>query len=234
MRFRLLRRRLTISAPRMAVRSALPWPLRWLLGALVLGFSAALALWAFEFGKDIAGLERGVREQLQSLREAHQRLSDEAAELRVRAHAADSLLVAERSAQEQLAGQIRLLEEENRRLRGDLGFFEQLIPASEGAAIAVRGLRAKRAEPGRLEWQLLVMQAQRQPGEFRGQLAITLAGTLAGKPWTLEAPPQDISLRQHLRTEGWLDVPPQAVLKTLSVRLLQGGAVKAAHSHKLG
>jgi hypothetical protein len=31
----------------MAVRSALPWPFRWLLGALVLGFSGALALWAF-------------------------------------------------------------------------------------------------------------------------------------------------------------------------------------------
>ena len=28
----------------MAVRSTLPWPLRWLLGALVLGFSGALAL----------------------------------------------------------------------------------------------------------------------------------------------------------------------------------------------
>ena len=40
MRFRLLRRRLTISAPRVAVRNALPWPLRWLLAALLLGFSA--------------------------------------------------------------------------------------------------------------------------------------------------------------------------------------------------
>ena len=65
MRFRLLRRRLTISAPRVAIRSALPWPFRWLALAVVLGFCAAVALWAFEFGKDIAGLERGVHEQLQ-------------------------------------------------------------------------------------------------------------------------------------------------------------------------
>ena len=55
MRFRLLRRRLTISAPRMAVRSALPWPFRWALLAIVLGFCSAIGLWAFEFGKDIAG-----------------------------------------------------------------------------------------------------------------------------------------------------------------------------------
>ncbi|NBX21663.1 MAG: hypothetical protein EBR58_09930, partial [Betaproteobacteria bacterium] len=68
MRFRLLRRRLTISAPRMAVRSALPWPFRWALLAIVLGFCAAIGLWAFEFGKDIAGLEKGSKDELMQLR----------------------------------------------------------------------------------------------------------------------------------------------------------------------
>jgi hypothetical protein len=58
MRWKLLRRRLSVSAPRMIVRSHLPWPLRWAVVALTLGFSAALALWAFEFGKEIAGLDR--------------------------------------------------------------------------------------------------------------------------------------------------------------------------------
>ena len=68
MRFRLLRRRLTISAPRMAVRSALPWPFRWAVLAIVLGFCGAIGLWAFEFGKDIAGLERGSKDELLQLR----------------------------------------------------------------------------------------------------------------------------------------------------------------------
>ncbi len=70
MRFKLLRRRLTISAPRMAVRSALPWPFRWAVLAIVLGFCAAIGLWAFEFGKDIAGLEQFSKEdaRLQFLR----------------------------------------------------------------------------------------------------------------------------------------------------------------------
>ena len=68
MRFRLLRRRLTISAPRMAVRSALPWPFRWVAAAVVLGFCGAIGLWAFEFGKDIAGLDSGASEELLQLR----------------------------------------------------------------------------------------------------------------------------------------------------------------------
>jgi hypothetical protein len=46
MRWNLLRRRLSVSAPRMTVRSHLPWPLRWALAAVVLGFCGALALWA--------------------------------------------------------------------------------------------------------------------------------------------------------------------------------------------
>ena len=45
MRFKLLRRRLTISAPRMKVRSAMPWPLQWAAAAIVLGFCGAISLW---------------------------------------------------------------------------------------------------------------------------------------------------------------------------------------------
>jgi hypothetical protein len=64
MRWKLLRRRLSVSAPRMIVRSHLPWPLRWAVVALMFGFSAALALWAFEFGKEIAGWTAARRKSL--------------------------------------------------------------------------------------------------------------------------------------------------------------------------
>lgn len=233
MRFRLLRRRLTISAPRMAVRSTLPWPLRWLLGAVVLGFSGALALWAFEFGKEIAGLEQDTRGQLQRLRVEHQAVLAEMAELKSVANTADSLLLAERSAQEQLKQQLRSLEDENRRLGADLAFFEQLIPSTGSAAIHVRGLRVQRASDERLDWQLLVMQPERQPSEFNGHLLITLTGTLDGRPWRMDVPPQAFGLRQHLRLEGQLDLPPAAVLKSATVRLMQGGAEKASYTQKL-
>ena len=62
MRLRRLRRRFALTGPRLAVRRAMPWPLRWLAAALVLGLSAAVALWAFEFGKSLAGLDAGARQ----------------------------------------------------------------------------------------------------------------------------------------------------------------------------
>ena len=54
------------SAPRMMiVRSHLPWPLRWAGGgAGVRVFSAALAMWAFETGKGLAGLDSAAKEEL--------------------------------------------------------------------------------------------------------------------------------------------------------------------------
>ena len=102
MRLRLLRRRLTVSAPRMAVRSALPWPVRWLVGAVVLGFSGAMALWAFEFGKEIAGLDRNAKQELEQLRSEVQTLRTDLGRAQSVSNTSESLLTAEKAAQEQL------------------------------------------------------------------------------------------------------------------------------------
>jgi len=99
MRLRLWRRRLTISAPRMAIRSTVPWPLRWLLGAMVLGFSGAVALWAFEFGREIAGLDRESVQELSHLRQEVVRLTAELEKAQSVANTAETVLTAERSAQ---------------------------------------------------------------------------------------------------------------------------------------
>ena len=141
MRWKLLRRRLSVSAPRMIVRSHLPWPLRWAALALVFGFSAALALWAFEFGKEIAGLDRDAREELARLRVEVAQLRQDGERARSVANTAESLVKAERAAQERLAQQVRQLEAERQALQADLGFFERLLPASGNEALAVRGLQ---------------------------------------------------------------------------------------------
>ena len=142
MRWKLFRRRMSISAPRMIVRSHLPWPLRWIVLALAFGFSAAIALWAFEFGKEIAGLERDAKEELTQLRTEVQRLRDEREKAVSIANTADSLLKTERVTQERLHQQLRQAEAEVMALKADLGFFERLLPAA-GDGLAARGLQAE-------------------------------------------------------------------------------------------
>lgn len=215
----------------MSVRSALPWPLRWLGAAVMLGLCGALALWAFEFGKDIAGLDRNAREELERLRAEVVTLRADLAALSSEDHTAQSRLTTERSLQEQLRMQIRQLEADNQALRNDLGFFERLIPAG-GDALAIRGLQAERLSATQWRWQVLMIQAARNAPDFKGALEISFTGTLAGKPWSAKhAPaPQPVLVKGYLRQEGVVDLPAQAVVKTVTAKLLQGNAVRSVQT----
>ena len=232
MRFRLLRRRLTVSAPHMAVRSALPWPFRWAVLALVFGFCAAIALWAFEFGKVIAGVDGHAAGEVRSLRTELGQAIEARDQAQAVANTSQTLLTAARAAQEQLAAQNRQLELDILGLRDDLGFFEKLIPKTGVEGIAVRGLQAEVGEDRRLKWRILLIQPQKSVAEFRGSLEIKVIGILNGKAWQrpIDEPPLAIRFTQFGRFQGFLDLPPQAVVKTVSVRILEGSNVKAAES----
>lgn len=237
MRLKLLRRRLSVSAPRMIVRSHLPWPLRWIAAALMLGFSAALALWAFEFGKEIAGLDRDAKIELSRLRAEVERLADEREQAVSIANTAQSLLTAERAALERLAQQLRQLESENLSLKADLGFFERLLPTGAEGGLSIRGLQVQMQDNGQLRFQLLVMQAGPKGGaEVRGAYQFTLQGTLHGRPWSHAVPggSQPFQLKQYARIEGSLEVPEHAVVKTVQVKLIDAhGVVRATQSASL-
>lgn len=234
MRFRLLRRRLTISAPRMAVRSAMPWPLRWAMVATVLGFCAAIGVWAFEFGKSIAGLEPQAQREVVALRQELSQLREELDKAQSFVNTSGSLLTAEKSTQEMLANQIKRLETDNRALRDDLGFFEKLIPANAAEGITIRALQAEMLGGSQVKWQVLMMQPAKNAPEFNGKLEIMFGGTQAGKPWSIGLPggSQAVMMRQYQRAEGVLDLPPQVVIKSVSARVLEGGAVRAVQTIK--
>jgi hypothetical protein len=242
MRFRLLRRRLTISAPRMSVRSALPWPFRWAIFAIVLGFCAAIGLWAFEFGKDIAGLDGNANDELTKTRAELVALRTELADAKQArdkaqsvADTAQTMVTTERSAQEGLQAQNKHLDADNRRLKDDLGFFEKLIPSIGVEGVAVRGLQAEMLNEHQVKWQVVVMQSQKNAPEFSGRLEVSFTGTLNGKPWTATMPggAQNLKFRQYGRTEGVFDMPPEATVKTVSVKVLDGTAVKASQSTRI-
>ena len=219
----------------MIVRSHLPWPLRWAVLAVMLGFSAALALWAFEFGKDIAGLDRGAREELQRLRAEVATLRGDSERARSVANTAESLVKAERAAQERLAQQVRLLEAEKTALQADLGFFEKLMPLSAEEGLQLRGLQADARTPGQLRYQLLVMQSGRNVAEFAGRYEVLLAGQLDGRPWTGAGPGvQPLQFRQYARLEGTIEVPAEVVLKTVQARVIDNrGTLRATQTLKL-
>jgi hypothetical protein len=211
--------------------------------ALVFGFCAAIGLWAFEFGKDIAGIDADSAEQVVKLRSELSTLQQRLASLQEERDKAVAIsdtsvtqLTTERVAQERLAAVNKTLESENQSLRADLGFFEKLIPAVAGSGLAIRGLQAEVLANGRqVKWQVLVIQPIKDAPEFNGRLELVFTGLHAGKPWTasLAEGPQTLKLRQYARNEGVLDLPPQTQLKGLSARVLDGAVTKASASIKL-
>lgn len=219
----------------MAVRSAMPWPLRWFGVAIVLGFCAAIALWAFELGKDLAGVEGGAKEELVRLRTEAAKLREERDKAQSIANTGASLLTAEKAAMEKLAVQLKTLEAENRALRDDLGFFEKLIPAGGNEGVAIRGLQAEVVGGTQLKWQVLVLQPVKNAPEFRGKLELNISGTLDGKPWMMALPggAMPLQFRQYRRIEGLVDLPQQAVVKNVSAKVAEGAATRAVQAISL-
>ena len=216
----------------MAIRSSLPWPIKWVLAAVVLGFCAAIALWAFEFGKDLAGIDQGEKEQLAALKIESEKLRSERDKAQSIANVSGSLIATEKATQEKLVQTVKKLEAENQSLRDDLGFFERLIPSTTSEALAIRGLQAEVLPSGQLKWQVLVLQSAKNPSEFKGKLDVTLSGFLSGKPWmmSLAGGAQPIDVKQYRRLDGLVDLPAQVQVKSVVVKVMDNNASKAVRA----
>lgn len=151
------------------------------------------------------------------------------------ANTAETVMTTEKMAQEKLVAINQQLAADNQRLRDDLGFFEQLIPASGGAGLEIRQLQAEILKTGELKWQVLVIQAGKNLPDFRGQLTLTFTGLRYGKPWSADVPegPLPLTLRQYGRSQGVYQAPADVVLKGVSAKVLDRRVVRAAHTVKL-
>ena len=219
----------------MSVRSSMPWPIRWMVGAVVLGFSAAIGLWAFEFGKGIAGLDSNAADELKLLRAEVTQLKQEREKALTVANTSGSLLTSEKAAKEKMAMQLQQLESVNLQLRDDLGFFEKLLPSGGTDGVAIRGLQAELLSASQLRWQVLVIQPVKNAPDFNGKLDVTINGLVGGKPWTTTLPSgaQLLQFKQYRRMEGVLDLPPQAVVKTVTAKVVEGTTTRSAQTFKL-
>lgn len=239
-RLKRLRQRFGISAPKVAVRTHLPWYLRWLLLAVLLAFSVALAAWMYDAGRRFAGFDRSeVQEELAGMRSEQERTRGELLRLRAIANAADSKLSIERSAQLQLAQQIRALELENARLREDLAIFENLLSVDTRTTQALNIQRFKVEPdglPGEYRYRMLLLTGNRRDrGEFQGRMELVAGVRQDGRDamiifpdkTVVDAPAFKLSFRNFSRVEGTFRVDPKAKVSTVQVRIFETGAAQA-------
>lgn len=242
MKFRLWRRRMSVSSPRMAIKSQLPWPMRLLL-VVVIGMAGALAMWGYDAGLSLPRVHpENSREQIARYKEQVERLTAERDQFSTTVNSAESQLNIERSAQKQLAAQVRTLESENTRLKEDLAFFESLLPNATGPlGVSIRRLKVDQIAPNQLRYRLLVMQGGRGDHDFIGNLQLVVTVLKDGKSAMMTFPdgnPNEqgkykLSFKHYQRVEGVLTLPEGAVTKLVQARVLEKGQIRAQQSANL-
>jgi len=233
--------------PASVIRAHRPW--RTLLLALLVSVlvGGVLAAGAYDAGRRSVGpVTVPLADSAEAAAQLRQQLADLTAErdrLRATANTAEAELQMSRAAQERLAQQFKAAEAETGQLKEDLGFFESLLPATgDTSGIHVRSFRVSldQAQPRAVHYRLLAMQggskAFVEQSEFKGELQFTVSAIRGGKPLTLALPqPGDpplpaVRLTHYQRLEGDLRIPQDAEVRSVSVRIVQNGQVRATQS----
>jgi hypothetical protein len=244
-----LRQRFGIAAPKVSVRTHVPWYLRWLGLAVALVFSVALAAWTWDAGRRFAGFDRSeVEQDLAAARAEGAKLREELERLRALANAADSKVAIERTAQQKLAQQIRSLEQENGRVREELALFESMLSSETAVAAPLSILRFKVEPdllPGEFRYRLLLLASGPRRGrEFQGRLELAVGLTEDGRsaiimvPGKAEAdgPAFRLAFKHFQRIDGSFRVSPKARVGSVQVRVYESGSAepKVTQSVTLG
>jgi len=217
----------------MTVRTHVAWYWRWLGMVLLASLSLALALWIYDAGRRFAGFDRSeIEQEVKTLRESSARLEVEAEQLRAVANASESRLNIEQSAQTQLALQVKTLEEENRRLKEDLAFFENLGPATNKLSIN-RFTVQKDVLPGEYRYRLLVLLGgAARDRQFQGSLQLVVNVQSQGRNGMIVLPDRSqaennnfrLNFKYFQRVEGTFRVPDQSKIRSVQVRVMEQGS----------
>jgi Family of unknown function (DUF6776) len=235
--WRTLRRHFGISAPRMAVRTHLPW---WGRSALVLSLVAIIAgmwWWGFDFGQILGGFNRKeIETRLASLEADAAKYRTEAAELRARNATLESELAMTRGKQEALSKQATDLTGENAQLKEELAFLQKLVSdSSKTVGLSIQRLDVEPDGENMWRYSVLIVRGGNPKDEFVGNVVIR--ATLAGVPPaesaspTIQIPDDDpetspalrLKFKYYQRVEGRIRIPQGSRVTAFAVRAYESG-----------
>lgn len=237
--WRRVRRRFSISAPRMAVRTHLGWPWRLAIAFALVALVSGMWWWGFDFGQIFGGFNRKeVEQQLVTAKADAERNSLESATLRQANSALESELAMTRGAQAALTKQVAELTQEAQQAKEELAFLQKLVAdSSKQVGLSIPRLVVERSGDDGWHYSVLVVRGGAPRDDFEGHVAIaaTLSPTQddsgAGRQTTLllpddqpdAAPALKLRFKYYQRVEGTFRVPAGAQVRSLTVRAYEEG-----------
>jgi len=223
-----------ISAPRMAVRAAVPWYWRW-LGLIALSLAILLlSRAAYDFGKKFAGFDQSqADDEVQRLGQSNAQLQQETTRLRAQLMQAERQLQIERATYTDLVKQVKALTDENATVKEDLAFFQTLMPSSgRDGGVAVNRFQVQNdALPDEYRYRLFLTQTGQRKQDFQGSLQFVVNLQQDSKKLVLTLPAENdkeargfkLNFRFYQRVDGTFRVAPGAVVKSMQVRVFENG-----------
>jgi hypothetical protein len=237
MRFRRIERRFSISAQRLSVRPHIPWYIRWIIAVPILLALGGVVWWAYDSGLELAGFHRGQAvKELEALRENLSMLQEENAKLSSQAASFERQAQMEHAANQEIANQVKLLSDENIRLKENVSFFQNL-PLAQGeneSDLSILRLKVERDSlPGEYFCKMILVQSVKQRGKaFQGNMQLIVNAVQDGKKVVLQFPSEKIeeevaayqlNFKYYQVIDRTFKVSPGIAIESVQVRVFERG-----------
>jgi hypothetical protein len=233
---RRVNRRFSISAPKLSVRPHIPWYLRWGMVVPFVLAAIGLAWWAYGNGLEFAGFHRGQAEQeLSRLRDQVAKLGPENAQLSDKLAQYEREIQIEQASNQATSEQLKNMADENVHLQEDLVFFQNLTATGgkEGELRVHRLTLVRDKMPGEFHLRMLLVQSGQRAKTFSGSYQLVATVVENGQS-TTHVFPQDesgnaqfkLSFRYYQRVEQSIQLPPDAQLENVQVRIFEQGTTE--------
>jgi hypothetical protein len=218
------------------VRAHIPWYLRWGMMLPFLLAAAALAWWAYNYGLELAGFHRSqTQQELSRLNDQVSKLLVENSRLSDKVTQYESSIQIEQANNQATSAQLKNMTDENARLQEDLVFFQNLTSASgKEGDLGVHRLTLERDKiPGEYDLRMLLVQSGQRARIFSGSYQLVATVVEKGQSTTHVFPQDDsgnaqfkLSFRYYRRVEQSIQLPPDAQLENVQVRIFEQGATE--------
>jgi len=242
-------RHFRIDAPRMSVRSSLPWPWRVIVVLGLLTIIAGMWWWGFDFGQIFGGFNRKeILAKVTTLESENEKMRAEATTLRARNSQLESELGMTTGAQATLSKQTLELMAENTQLKEELSFLQKLVSDSnKQAGLAIQRLTVERERDDAWHYSVLVVRGGTPRDEFEGSLALQATvqppatGGVPARPTVVTLPDEQpeltsalkLKFKYYQRLEGTIRGSPGALVRSITARAFEAGQASPRASRTL-
>lgn len=212
--------------------------------AVLIVLAFVLSLVMYNAGRKVSSPQRHeAGPEMERLAQLSVRLQQDNDELRMQVAGLDQQSQMNRAAHEDIAKQVKSLQEENTRLKEDLAFFESLgsAPTNPDQLVSIGGLKLERGKlPGEYRYSLLLVHAGQRGKDFQGSLEFAVIYLQNGEKMVLPLTSEnaskmfDVSFRFYQRVENTFRLAPEAIVESLEVKVFEKGVAQAKLTQTVG